>query len=114
MPKYIEYNNDSGHIISEISSPSPPSVPDGISLLEIPDGSFIDTSKYSVRDGVLVKLYETNSEALERERLKREYQESARNRVSNMFTELAIAILADDNDAIRSLRNEYNELKVYL
>ena len=37
MPKFLEYNITSGHIISEITSDSPPLAADGFALLQVDD-----------------------------------------------------------------------------
>ena len=114
MARYLEYDNNTGRIISEIVSSTPPKVSGAYSILEIADGQEIDTSLYAVRDNKLVKLYETNEERLERERLRKENIERVRQRVKTMMYEVIMAILDDNEDALKSLKTEYKELKVYL
>lgn len=114
MTKYIEYDTASGHIISEIKADNPPAVSDGVSLLELDNGAEIDIGRYTVKDGKLLKIYQTNDEKDEQERIKREYAEKVKARVKNMVNELGIAILENDNDAIERLRQEYKNLRAYL
>ena len=114
MGRYLEYDTESGRIISEIRSPKPPEMSEGKSLLEIAEHEKIEISRYAIHGGVLVKVHETNSERQERERLRREYSASAMRRVHSMKNELAAAILDDDEEAIARLKKEYKRLKVYM
>lgn len=114
MAKYLEYEKASGRIISEIISLKEPEVSNGYGLLEIDDNTEIDTRLYAIKNGVLVKNYETNEERLERERLKREHTESVRRRLKSMMYEVCIALLENDPNALEELRKEYKELKAYL
>ncbi len=114
MGKYFEYDVASGRIISEITCSIPPEVSDGLALLEVNGTADIDTTLYGVRDGVLVRLYETNEERLERERLRRENAASARLRISSMTGEIGLALLENDEETIKRLRDEYRSLKAYL
>ncbi|MBQ7594084.1 MAG: hypothetical protein IJU48_07010 [Synergistaceae bacterium] len=114
MSKYLEYEISSGKIISEIVSDTEPESSEGYSMLEIDENLKLDTTGYIIRDGVLVKDFETNEERLERERLKREQAEQLHQRLKSMIYECVIAILENDNDAIEELRAEYRKMKVYL
>ena len=114
MAKYLEYEAASGHIVSEIISSSEPTAADGYGLLEIPEDAEIDTTLYIVKNGTLVKQFETNEERIERERLKREQQERVRERLHSMMYEVCISLLEDDDTALKELRNEYKELKAYM
>ena len=114
MARYLEYEKASGRIISEIISTYEPIVADGVGLLEIASDVELDTNLYSVKNGVLVKQYETNEERTERERLKREHQEKVRKRVQSMVLEVPIAILEGDDEAIEELRKEYRKLKALM
>ncbi|MBQ7220794.1 MAG: hypothetical protein IJS28_07435 [Synergistaceae bacterium] len=112
--RYLEYETATGRIISELTSRDKPTPSEGFSLLEIPEDADIDTTLYAVKNGVLVKCYETNEERLERERLKREHLEKVRMRMKAMMYEVGIALLEEDDNAIKQLRQEYRELKAYL
>lgn len=114
MARYIEYDTASGHIISELKADNPPAVPDGVSLLNIEDEAEIEIGRYTVKDGKLQKIYETNAEKSEQERIKREYAETVRARIRSMINELCIALLEDDNEEIGRLRREYKNLRAYL
>lgn len=114
MTKYIEYDTASGHIISELKADNPPAVSDGVSLLELDSNAEIEIGRYIVKDGELRKIYQTNEEKDEQERIKREYAEQVRARVKDMINELGIAILEDDNEEIERLRREYKNLRAYL
>ena len=109
MPKFLEYNLNNGHIISEIISEVPPAAADGFD-----DNLNIDTSSYAVRDAQLVKLFETNSERAERERLRKEYHEQVRKRLHSLIHQCMIAFLDDNSQEINNLRFEFKKLKAYL
>ena len=114
MSKFLEYNLNNGHIISEIIAQSPPTPADGFALLQVDDNLNIDTSCYAIREGQLVKLFETNAEIAEREKLRREHHEKVRERLHSMIHECIIAILDDNELELSNLRNEFKQLKVYL
>ena len=114
MPKFLEYNITSGHIISEITSDSPPLAADGFALLQVDDNLNIDPSCYAVREGQLVKLFETNSERAERERLRKQFHEQTRVRLKSLIFEFVIAMLDDNIMAANELKQEYKRLKVYM
>ena len=114
MARYLEYDKTTGRIISEIISASKPEVSGNYDVLEVADSLKINTALYCVRDGQLVKMYETNEERLERERVKKEYGEQIRRRVKAMMYEVIIAILDDNENALNDLKAEYKSLKGYL
>ena len=114
MARYIEYETDTGRIISELISPEIPASQDNISYLELPEDQLMDFTGYAVRDGALVKDYETNEERLERERVKREMGEKIRLRVRSMVYEFVMAVMDDNTDTINALKDEFKRLKVYL
>lgn len=114
MGRYLEYDTESGRIISEIRSTKPPEMSEGKSLLEIAEHEKIEISRYAVHGGVLVKVHETNSERQERERLRREYALSARRRMSSIRGEYVDALLDGDDEAKLRLAREYKRLKVYM
>ena len=114
MARYIEYDILSGHIISEIKADSPPEIPEGIGLIEIENDIEIEIGRYVVKNGKLQKIYETNAEKDEQERIKKEYAESVRARIRSMISELCIALLANDEEEIGRLRREYQTLRAYL
>ena len=114
MARFLEYDINSGRIISEIISSSPPKVLDGFGLLEIDSEQAIDTSAYAVRNETLVKLYETAEERIERERLRKIKKEQTRERIKSMAWECVMAILDNNDDAIKSLRKEFKGLKAYI
>ena len=74
----------------------------------------IDTSAYAVRDGQLVKLFETMEERLERERLRKERKEQTRQRIKAMCWECVASILDNNDDAVKDLQAEYSRLKAYI
>ena len=114
MARYLEYDTNTGRIISEIISSGKPKLSGNYALLEIQDGQEINTSLYAVRDGQLVKLYETNEERLEREKVRREYGAKIRERVKSMVYETIIAVLDDNGKALEDLKAEYKSLKAFL
>lgn len=114
MAKYLEYDKTTGRIISEIIAPSQPTVSSAVGLLEIDPDAEIDTNLYAVKNGVLVKQYETNEERIERIRLRQEQREKVRLRIRSMLNELCVIILENDTDALEKLREEYRTLKAYL
>lgn len=114
MPRYLEYDKNSGRIVSEIISTVMPEVSGNYEVLELENDSEIDTSLYAVNNGHLVKLYETNEERYQREQFRKENQERVRERVKTMMYETVMAILDDNNEALQDLKSEYRKLKVYL
>lgn len=114
MARYLEYETLTGHIISEFISSSMPDPVDGISYLAIDDNLLIDTASFAVKNGVLVKLYETNEERIQREHIRQEQSEKVRNRVKSMCYELCLAKLDNNDTAIKELQKEFQELKVLL
>ena len=114
MAHYLEYDKGTGRIVSEIISATVPKSTAEHDVYEIPEDLQIDTTLYAVRNGQLVKLYETNEERLQRELLRRENIERVRERIKSMMYETCIAILDENDKALNALRREYRELKVYL
>ena len=114
MHKYLEYDINSGKIVCILSADNPPQPANGFALLSIDDNINIDTSSYAVRNGQLVKLFETNAERAERERLKKEYHEQVRSRLHSMIHECVIAILDNNDNELQNLRKEFKQLKVYM
>ena len=114
MARYLEYDTNSGRIISEIISSIPPTIAGGYGLLELGEDQEVDTAAYAVRDGKLVKLYETAEERIERERLRKIKKEQTRERIKSMAWECAMAILDDNDEAIKHLQKEFKELKAYI
>ena len=113
MARYLEYDNNTGRIVCEIVSAIKPEASGNFELLEITNAQEIDTSLYAVRGGKLVKLYETNEERFERERLRKENIEQARERIKTMFYEGMAALLDGNDTAFKALQTEFKELKVY-
>ena len=111
MAKYLEYEINSGRIISEIISAAEPTPADGYGLYPIHDDAELDTTLYKVLNGVLVKQYETNEERLERAIRKKEQGENVRLRLQSIVYEVIFAILEDDDAAMKELREEYKQLK---
>ena len=114
MPRYLEYDKNTGRIVCEIVSATKPEASGNFELLEITDAQEIDTSLYAVRNGQLVKLYETNEERSERERLRKENAERVRERMKTMEHEYIFAKLDENETAVKDLIREFKELKVYL
>ena len=114
MRRYIEYDTESGRIISEIRAKSEPICTGGKAVIEIGEDENIDITRYKVIGGVLVKTTETNQERQERLRLKREYGMQSRNRVQSMIKEFVIAQLDEDESAKRKLIEEFRKIKRYL
>ena len=114
MARFLEYDKTNGRIISEIFCAEVPEPSAGIGLLEIDTDAELDTNLYAVKNGVLVKQYETNEERIERIRLRQEQREKVRKRIKSMVHEVIITILENDADALEALREEYRTLKAYL
>jgi len=114
MARYLEYDKTTGRIISEIISSSRPEMSGNYDILEVDSNLEVNTALYAVRDGQLVKMYETNEERLERERVKKEHGEQIRLRVKAMMYEVILAILEDNEKALSDLKAEYKSLKVFL
>lgn len=114
MSKFLEYDINSGQIVCILTADNPPQPANGFALLQVDNELNIDTSSYAVRDGNLVKLFETNAERAERERLRKEYSEQTRLRLKSIVYEFVIALLDDNINAINTLKKEFKKLKVYL
>ena len=114
MARYLEYDKATGRIISEIISSSKPDVSGNYGVLEIDSSLELNVALYAVKDGNLVKMYETNEERFERERVIKEQREQVRQRVKAMTYEVIMAILDDDDKALKDLKAEYKSLKVFL
>ena len=114
MARYLEYEISTGRIVSELISPTVPEASDEISYLLIDDDLTIDSSNYAVKNGSLVKLYETNEERMERERIKREHSDKIKGRIKSMIDEFVLACLDRNQTAIAELQNEFQTLKKYL
>ena len=112
--KYLEYDLLTGRIVSEITSPVAPRVPDGRGILEVDDNAEIDSVRYTVKNGMLVKTYETKTEKLMRERIRNENKEKISSRIKCMCYELCMAILDDDDYVIDELKKEFRSIKDYL
>lgn len=112
--RFLEYEISTGRIISEVVADTLPVTSGDYGLFRIDDNVSIDTSLYAVRNGTLVKLYETLQEKLDRERIRKEQAESSRLRLRTMCYELSIAILEEDEKAIQELKKEYRTMKPYL
>ena len=114
MARYLEYDKSTGRIISELSSPKEPSLSDGLAILEISPDAELDTTLYIIKNGVLVKNFETNEERIERERLKKEQRQKVSKRIQNMVPQVCLCILENDETALNALRAEYKELKALM
>ena len=114
MARYLEYETSTGHIVSEMISPVAPKSNDELSYLLVDDYLTIDSAAYAVKNGSLVKLYETNEERKERERIKREHSIKIRDRIKSMIPEYVLACLDRNQNAINELQQEYQSLKAYL
>ena len=112
--KYLEYVKTSGVIVSEITSETVPKTSDKFAYLPVASDTDIDTSLYAVRNGQLVKLYETKEERLQREKVRREHGEEIRKRMKAITNDATIAMLEDDEDTLNKLKAEYKNLKAYL
>ena len=112
--KFLEYDKTSGRIICELISPSKPEASGNCDFLEMPEDEEIDTSLYAVRGGVIVKLYESTEERIERERLRQEHREEVRNRLNAMSKEAIFALLDGNMTEFEKLQKEFRRIKVYI
>ena len=111
MARYLEYDKATGRIVSEIISPSEPTVASGFGVFKLSSDVEIDTNLYAVKNGALIKQYETNEERIERLKVRAEQRKKVRDRVKSMLHEVIITILENDPDALEELRKEYRELR---
>ncbi len=109
--KYLEYETNSGRIISVVTGKKKPEEVPGKSFYEVGEDENIDISRYVVRGGVLVKSTESHAERQERERVKKEHGARCRSRLSAMIKEYVIAQLDEDTAAQASLIKEYRKIK---
>ena len=92
MARYLEYEKSTGRIVSEILSANEPTVAAGFGLFELNTDAELDTNLYAIKNGVLVKQYETNEERIERLKVKAEQREKVRKRILSMVNEVIITI----------------------
>ena len=111
MKRYLEYEEAGGRILCEIYAEEQPQVADGHGALEIAGDMILDTNNCAVRDGVVVRLYETPEEIRERERLRQEYHERAQARIRHLIYDFMIAMVENDKAKQKELRAEYAQLK---
>lgn len=114
MGKYLEYEVKTGRILSTLTCPDEPDSDDGIGYYEIGRNEELDITQYMIRGGALVKTGETNQERLERERIRREHGEQCRRRLRSLKEEYVLAMIADDEDEMKSLKREFHKMKAYL
>ncbi len=118
MRYFLEYNIETTRVLSllRVNSDVTPNVADGCGLYEVTEdeANNIDTGLIGVQDGKIIKLYETDAERRERERLRNQKREQSRLRAKSMREELTMAILEGDSSKIQELRKEYRALKAYL
>ena len=114
MARYIEYEKKTGRIISEVISDTQPETSGNCALLEINDDLQIDTSLYAVKDGQLVKAQESISERLEREELSKQHLENTRKRMKSLGWECIMAILDNNDEAVKECQNEFKKLKAFI
>ena len=112
--KFLEYDRTSGKIICELISESKPEATGNLDFLEIPEDEDIDTSLYAVKEGLIVKLYETNEERLERERIRKERAEAYRSRMKSLPIEFVFALMHDDEITANKCKKELHEIERYL
>ena len=114
MKRFLEYETVTGRIVCELRAAEAPAVEAGRALLEIGEDLLVDLNNSAVRDGVVVRLYETAEERRERERLRREQRERARMRVRGLVFEFMMALIEQDERRMGLLREEYAHLKNHL
>lgn len=114
MKRFLEYEKSSGRIICEVYAENVPQVGDGHAVLEIGENMTLDTNNSAVRDGVVVRLYETPEERREREKLRREYKEKAHARVRHLLYDFLTALIEDNEMKIEVLKEEYRVMKRWM
>ncbi|MBQ9526905.1 MAG: hypothetical protein IJR68_04775 [Fretibacterium sp.] len=114
MRRFLEYEAESGNILCELYSDSAPETGAGHGILEIDVNLSLDTNNCAVRDGRVVRLYETAEERRERERLRREHKERAQVRIRALIFEFMVALIEEDNSRMSELREEYAHLRSFL
>lgn len=114
MKRFLEYEVETGRIVCELRAASAPGVGAGHAVIEIDEALLLDTNNSAVRDGVIVRLYETAEERRERERLRREHRERAKRRMRGLIFEFMMALIEEDAGRMGTLREEYADLKNYL
>ena len=112
--KFLEYDEKTGRILSEVICSEDPEPENGRGYYEIGRNEELDITQYAIRGGSLVKVGETNQEKLERERIRREHGEQCRRRLRSMKDEYVIAMIADDEEEQKNLKREFQKMKAYL
>ena len=114
MARYLEYEEDSGRILCELTSETEPAVQDGHGALEVDESLQIDPANYIVREGALVRARETSAERAERLKQAKERAERGKRRVKSMMNEFVLALLDGNEDAQMRLRKEFQQIKAVL
>lgn len=112
--RYLEYLLTTGKIVSEVQSDGEITPSEGCGLLEIEDDLIIDTNNFVVRNGVLVKSFETAAERRERERLRQEQAQRSRERLRALKEEFIWALIFGDTDEQAKLSAEATKLKALI
>ena len=114
MKRFLEYDAGSGRILCELFAENEPAASAGHGVLEIDENLSLDTNNCAVRDGKVVRLYETAEEIRERERLRREHRERAQVRIRALIFEFMVALIEEDESRMAQLREEYGNLRNFL
>ena len=117
MKRYLEYDKITGRIVSELfATPEQIARHDATTtgIMEVPDVLQLDTNACIVRDGQIIRAYETTEERRERERLRREAAEKSRKRIRELAWEFLIAMIEADESRVADLRAEYAHLRSFL
>jgi hypothetical protein len=114
--RYLEYEKLSGRIVGELSLPGPlPEVyqkPESLTAyLEAAPDLVIDFREYLVRDGELVRAYDTTEERREKERAAEMRRQEGLARLKGLAFDYVFALLDEDEARQEELRQEYSDIK---
>ena len=115
MKRYAEYDRETGKIISILNASQEITTlkNDPTGLIEVPVGFQCDTSAYVVRDGEIVRAYETGDERRERERAEKEQKQIGVSVMNTLAREYFLAFMFGDNKAMERIRQEAEPLRKY-
>jgi hypothetical protein len=114
--RYVEYDKNTGKILSVLNATAERAlsyVNETTGVLEVPEGFICDVSVFVVKNGEIVRSYETTEERRERERVEEERKQMGIRELAALGRQLVLAMLFNDNAEVQRVRQEAQPLKKY-
>ena len=111
--RFVEYDKATGKIMSVLNAPSV--FEDNlVGFVEVPEHFQCDPSSYVVKNGQVVRAWETGDERREREHAEQERKQEGLIAVGALAKEFLLAMLFGDEKEMARLKKEAEPYKVYL